>query len=162
MSVKLTHTVWLNEGASDGWNGLWHYYHFAAENILAGFASLATTHWDTPVMPKQLVIPFYGDRGSWHDKWGMNEMVVDAVFREDVIEPPQWARLEKKGDGWVYFDRSEWAGLYSSSKPDTHTPSCHCRPLGGAPQDAGRGPVEQDGHRHPGREAPATLVHGGA
>ncbi|KAL1406132.1 hypothetical protein Q8F55_007815 [Vanrija albida] len=98
-------TLWLNEGASDGWNGLWHYYHFAAENILAGFASLATTHWDTPIMPKQLVIPFWGDRGSWHDKWGMNEMVVDAVFGEDVIEPPQWARLEKKGDGWVYFDR---------------------------------------------------------
>jgi hypothetical protein len=80
--------VFSNEGAKEGWNGLWHYYHFAAENVLGGLAALAAT--DTinihekrreeivmqPV-PERIAIPW---EPKWQDRFGMNEMVIRGLW----------------------------------------------------------------------------------
>lgn len=73
-------TVFLNEGADGRWNGLWHYYHFAAENVLGGLAALAIPTGRSrsmPLIPDTLLIPW---EMAYKDKWGMNEMVIDGVF----------------------------------------------------------------------------------
>jgi hypothetical protein len=85
----------VHEIQQNGWTGLWHYYHFVAEDILGGFAALASSRaprhesgvvgkgYHGPVeggsmaVPDRIVIPW---EGNWHDKWGMNEMVVNGVF----------------------------------------------------------------------------------
>lgn len=91
MLIYVMNTVFLNEGAKEGWNGLYHYYHFAAENILGGFAALASVRHGLDVQdrisekilsgsadtPERIVIPW---EGGWRDKWGENELVIKGIF----------------------------------------------------------------------------------
>lgn len=66
----------LNEGAEDAWNGLYHYYHFAAEDLLGGLAAYAAVEPQVEE-PERVVIPW---DMSWRDKWNINEVVVEGIF----------------------------------------------------------------------------------
>jgi len=65
-----------NEGAGGGWNGLWHYYHFTAEDTLGAVVGYAAVEPAIPE-PERLLVP-YGM--NWRDKWGLNEMIVEGMF----------------------------------------------------------------------------------
>lgn len=93
--------MFLNAGASNTWNALYHYYHFAVESVLGGFAALATTQ-PGPVAPDRLVVPW---KDNWHDKWSMNDAVISALFDREVVEKDQWHRLES--EGWIFFEKCE-------------------------------------------------------
>ena len=98
-------TVMLNENSQAGWSGLFHYYHFAAENIVTGIASLALSGFAG--VPEQLLIPWDTE---WHDRFGMNEMVVKGVWGEDldrVVTPNRWDKFGGHGESWIFFERSK-------------------------------------------------------
>jgi hypothetical protein len=97
--------VFLNEAAGPSWHGLWHYYHFAVENILGGFAALGTidSTSTTKNVPDRIIIPW---NTGWHDKYAMNDVVVDAIFANAVVEQDQWGRLEQQG--WIFFEQSKF------------------------------------------------------
>jgi len=77
----------VNEGASEGlggvegWDGLWHYYHFAAEDMLGGLVALGTDAASETKcsLPERVMIPWGGYKG-YEDVWGMNVMVINGVF----------------------------------------------------------------------------------
>jgi hypothetical protein len=95
----------LNENGRAGWHGLWHYYHFAAENIVTGLAALATAGFFG--IPSRLIIPW---ETGWHDRFGMNEMVVKGIWGENmakVTTPEQWQEYGKDGHSWAFFETSE-------------------------------------------------------
>lgn len=73
--TRLT-VVLNNEGAGGGWNGLWHYYHFTAEDTLGAIVGYAAVEPAIPE-PERLLVP-YGM--NWRDKWGLNEMIVEGMF----------------------------------------------------------------------------------
>jgi len=111
--TRLT-VVLNNEGAGGGWNGLWHYYHFTAEDILGGIVGYASVEPAIPE-PERLLVP-YGM--NWRDRWGLNEMIVEGMFPKRecfgrhqssyvaIVEQDQWNRVT--GDGaWTYFERGE-------------------------------------------------------
>ncbi|KAK1924496.1 hypothetical protein DB88DRAFT_490663 [Papiliotrema laurentii] len=96
-------TLFLNENDRAGWSGLWHYYHFAAENIVAGLATLALA--GIPGVPDQLIIPW--DR-RWHDRFGMNEMVVRGIWGlefEAMWAPDDWDSYGREGENWGFFEK---------------------------------------------------------
>ena len=99
----------LNENGQAGWHGLWHYYHFAAENIVAGLAALSIVKpsgYDG--LPDQLLIPWEND---WHDRFGMNEMVIKGIFGQEmrgVWGPTEWNKAGEDGHAWGFFDQGEW------------------------------------------------------
>jgi hypothetical protein len=100
--------VFINEGADNQWSGLYHYYHFTAEAMLGGLASIASwaasVDWPRPApLPgaDQIVIPW--DK-RWHDRHGLNEMVVHGIWDERVVDTDEWAKL---ADKWLYFERSK-------------------------------------------------------
>lgn len=88
--------VLLNEGATPDWSGLYHYYHFAVENLLGGLAALGSVH-DGAGVPDRLVMPW--DQ-NWHDKWTMNEMIVGAMF-EEVVDAHAWESIRQ---GNAFFE----------------------------------------------------------
>jgi hypothetical protein len=75
LKIKLT-VVLNNEGAGGGWNGLWHYYHFTAEDTLGAIVGYAAVEPPIPE-PERLLVP-YGM--NWRDRWGLNEMIVEGMF----------------------------------------------------------------------------------
>jgi hypothetical protein len=95
--------VWINEKGRKGWHGLSHYYHFAAENVPAGFGALAVAG---ARLPSRLIIPW---EQKWHDKWGMNEMVAKGIFTESrsIIGPSDFGALSKSGKEWFFFEQSK-------------------------------------------------------
>ena len=98
--------MFLNENDRAGWSGLWHYYHFAAENIVAGLATLALA--GIPGVPDQLIIPW--DR-RWHDRFGMNEMVVKGIWGlefEAMWAPDDWDSYGREGENWGFFEKGMW------------------------------------------------------
>lgn len=95
----------LNENWQAGWTGIWHYYHFATENIVSGIASLAMSGFNG--VPEQLLIPW---EGGWHDRFGMNEMVAKGLWGADmdrVVSPERWEEFGGQGNAWIFFERSE-------------------------------------------------------
>lgn len=119
--------VLLNEGARPGWNGLYHYYHFAAEDLLGATTAYAAVE-PAISQPERVVIPW---SMAWRDKWGLNEFIVEGMFEKRsslsspslqarnkkitetrwlilvaVVEEDQWNRLT--GDSnWVLFEKGE-------------------------------------------------------
>lgn len=89
-----------------------HYYHFAAENILAGFGALAMAG---AAPPRRLVIPWEDD---WHDKWGMNDMVASGIFTEPG------ATVGQTDFAWLSFEQSECVAISSHKRP-SHPVSAH-------------------------------------
>lgn len=104
---------------------MYHYYHFAAENVLGGLAAMATWAGARDLVlgkgmgkgkhgaardryvPDQIIVPW---DNRWHDVYGMNDMVVEGIWNDQHIGPDQWAVLEEDmegSDGWIYFERSE-------------------------------------------------------
>ncbi|ORX37567.1 hypothetical protein BD324DRAFT_650140 [Kockovaella imperatae] len=114
--IKGRHVVYLkgaslliNEKAGDEWSGLWHYYHFAAEAMLGGLTAFSiaesverieSPQAYLPVVPDRLIIPW---DSNWHDRWGINPLMVDALF-DDVLEPEQWGKW-REHDNWIFFDQ---------------------------------------------------------
>lgn len=97
--------VLLNENGWAGWHGLWHYYHFAAENIVAGLAALAISGVEG--IPEHMIIPW---ENNWHDRYGMNEMVVKGIWGSEmdgVMGPTEWTRADADGRAWGFFERGE-------------------------------------------------------
>ena len=97
--------VWINENGQKGWHGLYRYFHFAAENLLAGFASLSMAGVDE--MPERVIIPWERD---WDDQWHLNLMTVDSIWgrrRDTVLGPNEFTALSVKGNGWMFFEKSE-------------------------------------------------------
>jgi hypothetical protein len=77
VTLKRADSIVLNnEGAGGGWNGLWHYYHFTAEDTLGAIVGYAAVEPAIPE-PDRLLVP-YGM--NWRDKWGLNEMIVEGMF----------------------------------------------------------------------------------
>jgi hypothetical protein len=73
---SLTALVLNNEGAGGGWNGLWHYYHFTAEDTLGAIVGYAAVEPAIPE-PDRLLVPY---DMNWRDKWGLNEVIVEGMF----------------------------------------------------------------------------------
>ena len=76
----------ISEVDISGWTGLYHYFHFVAEDILAGFATLAAvpshrladrSRTDHSGYPNRVLVPW---ESGWQDKWGLNKMTVDGLF----------------------------------------------------------------------------------
>lgn len=93
--------MFLNEGATLEWNGLWHFYHFVVENILGGLAALGAVY-DRPVMPDRLIVPWLD---NWHDGLSLNDNVVAALFGPAVITADEWRKLE---NNHIFFDECEF------------------------------------------------------
>lgn len=79
----------VGETDRNGWNGLWHYYHFVAEDLLGGLALLGSVTADhardaKDFLPERVLVPFASD---YHDKWGMNDMVVQGLFDGRKFSP---------------------------------------------------------------------------
>lgn len=87
-----------NEGSEYAWSGLWHYYHFALENLLGGFTAGANIDSE-PLMPDRLAIPW---DSNWHDKWGMNDAIVTAIFGNEVINSNDWKEMSSE---WLFFEK---------------------------------------------------------
>lgn len=104
-------TIMLNEGAEDAWNGLYHYYHFAAEDLLGGLAAYAAVEPQVEE-PERVVIPW---DMSWRDKWNINEVVVEGIFDKPVVEKDQWDRMIGQHD-WVYFERAAFVDRAASHR----------------------------------------------
>ena len=68
----------INEGSDNGWNGLYHYYHFAAEDVLGGLTAYATVEPPVPE-PDRLVVPW---NMAWRDKWGINPVITEGMFKK--------------------------------------------------------------------------------
>lgn len=87
------------------WTGLYHYYHFVAEDLLGGLTALASVPVRTgralSTSANGVVIPW---QSGWKDVWGMNEMVLRGMFDNHIVDTDHWHRLIK-GDRWVYFAR---------------------------------------------------------
>jgi hypothetical protein len=96
----LNNSVLVNEGATPGWNGLYHYYHFTLEDTLGGFAGGALAQPE-PLTPSRLAVPWGND---WHDQWHMNDAVTASLFGENIIDKDMWAGLADKP---LFFDKRE-------------------------------------------------------
>lgn len=105
--------MFTNEGSDWQWNGLWHYYHFAAENVLTGFAALGSVNptSTTPPVIDRFVIPWLS---NWHDQYGLNDVLVDSIFPE-LVDEHQWKRLSKD-DRWVFFEKSRSGRVIALTK----------------------------------------------
>ncbi|KAL7421372.1 hypothetical protein Q5752_004257 [Cryptotrichosporon argae] len=125
-------TILLNAGSGDQIQYLWHYYHFAAESLLGGFAAAATAAGSTcssaPRRPRRRTrfrrsltsarsgFDSNGGTGQapgrlivpwvegWRDQWGINAAVVDALFGNDVVEPKEWRKRTEAGES-LFFER---------------------------------------------------------
>ena len=71
-----------------GWTGLYHYYHFSAENLLGGLTALASIPMKigltrTSLLADRVIVPW---EGPWQDKYGMNEMVVKGMYDDRELD----------------------------------------------------------------------------
>ncbi|ORX35809.1 hypothetical protein BD324DRAFT_81109 [Kockovaella imperatae] len=91
-------TLLFNEA---GFHFMWHYYHFVTEDLLGGLAALAATprahrrnlissNAESDPLPARLAIPW---EPGWRDRWGMNNVVVKAMFGANVIDSDQWTTM---------------------------------------------------------------------
>ena len=78
------------------WTGLYHYYHFVAEDLLGGLTALASVPVRTgralSTSANGVVIPW---QSGWKDVWGMNEMVLRGMFDNRESNIPTYSRIEK-------------------------------------------------------------------
>jgi len=74
------------------------------ENVLGAYSALSNAMPDSgPVKVDNAVIP-------WHRGWRdaeINGQLATAMWGKNVVEPEQWERLVRRGDEWVYFEKSE-------------------------------------------------------
>ncbi|GFZ42512.1 hypothetical protein JCM24511_00228 [Saitozyma sp. JCM 24511] len=106
------------------------YYHFAAENLLGTMAALATFDFPPqgplgwwyrligdrsstiPNPPDRLVLPW---TNSWKDGYGINELVVNGVYRSRLQVKEDWEEIirarsdpdseSKSGSPWIAFEK---------------------------------------------------------
>ena len=76
--AELTLAVLLNEGCGQVFNGLSHYYHFIAEDVLGALKAYASIEPGLE-QPQRVLVPW--DVG-WRDVWELNEVIVAGLFNE--------------------------------------------------------------------------------
>ncbi|WWC60350.1 uncharacterized protein I303_102921 [Kwoniella dejecticola CBS 10117] len=110
-------TIWLNAGIPPAafqrrhiakrFNWEFHHYHFLAESLLGGVASLKLVDESKPIESKLdeekrwLVIPY---ESGWKDPYGLNEPVVNGLFGNHLVDHSAWREISSNDD-WVGLER---------------------------------------------------------
>ncbi|WWC96889.1 hypothetical protein V866_003764 [Kwoniella sp. B9012] len=97
-------------------NWEFHHYHFLAESLLGGIASLdITRHRDGPPSILQeekdwLVVPW---EEEWKDQYGLNEPIVSGLFHHHFVDSRKWNETTLD-DNWIGFERVVIVDRWSS------------------------------------------------
>nr|XP_019012033.1 uncharacterized protein I206_02871 [Kwoniella pini CBS 10737]OCF50814.1 hypothetical protein I206_02871 [Kwoniella pini CBS 10737] len=124
--------IWLNAGIPPAafqrrhiakrFNWEYHHYHFLAESLLGGIASLDLVNQQhtndiNPLGERKrwLFIPYEGD---WKDPYGLNEPVVNGLFGNHLVDSSAWREISSNGD-WVGLEKVVLIDRWASHRYNT-------------------------------------------